>query len=92
LEYGLPSPLGRILSRDKKISRTFDKAVLILNLATLRITELIHTTEDNWIIYELMMQHKHKLDDQMDVLIKEKKKLINCDPPQQEVLLTGHSV
>jgi len=31
--------------------------------------------EDNWIIYEILMQHKMMLHSQIDVLIKEKKKL-----------------
>jgi hypothetical protein len=43
--------------------------MLIKKLAT-----IIEKTEDNWIFYDLMMQHKHRLDQQIDLLIKEKRK------------------
>jgi ParB family chromosome partitioning protein len=67
--------INTITDLDTKTQRVFDKAILILKLAILKITELIHTTEDIWIIYELMLQHNHMLDEQIDVLIREKKKL-----------------
>jgi ParB family transcriptional regulator, chromosome partitioning protein len=31
--------------------------------------------EDNWIVYEILMQHKNMLHTQIDLLIKEKRKL-----------------
>ena len=76
LEYGLSSPASRMVSRDKKILRTFDKAILItLRLASLKLADLIASIEEDWIVHEIFIQHKLLLDSQIDVFIKEKKKL-----------------
>ena len=74
LEYGLSSPASRMVSRDKKILRTFDKAILTLRLASLKLADLIASIEEDW-IHEIFIQHKLLLDSQIDVFIKEKKKL-----------------
>ena len=39
-----------------------------------KIGSIINDIEDDWIFYELLMQHIRILHDQMDILIKEKKK------------------
>ena len=75
LEYGLPSSASIMVSRDKKTLRAFDKAILTLRLASLKLADLIRSIEDDWIVYEIFMQHKLMLDSQIDVFIKEKKKL-----------------
>ena len=75
LEYGLSSPASRMVSRDKKILRTFDKAILTLRLASLKLADLIASIEEDWISHEIFIQHKLLLDSQIDVFIKEKKKL-----------------
>ena len=36
---------------------------------------LIGDAEENWIIYNTLMQHKKVIDNQIDILIKEKKKI-----------------
>jgi ParB family transcriptional regulator, chromosome partitioning protein len=36
---------------------------------------IIQEAEENWIVYEILMQHKNILHSQVDILIKEKMKL-----------------
>ena len=37
--------------------------------------EVISAAEDNWIVYELLMEHRRVLHNQIDILIKEKRKV-----------------
>jgi hypothetical protein len=39
-----------------------------------RLGTLIESTEDEWIIHEILMQHNNMLHTQIDLLIKEKRK------------------
>ena len=48
---------------------------MALRIAASRLASIIESMEDNWIIYEILMQHKIMLNSQIDLLIKEKKKL-----------------
>jgi hypothetical protein len=36
------------------------------------LTTVIEKVEDNWILYNVMVQHKRMLNDQVDLLIKQK--------------------
>jgi ParB family transcriptional regulator, chromosome partitioning protein len=60
---------------DKMTKRIFDKSLLILKIASSKLGVLVPSIEDNWIIYELLMQNKQIIDNQINILIKEKKKL-----------------
>lgn len=55
--------------------RSFDKTIVALKIAMSKIGEVINSVEDNWVIYEILLQHKNMLNDQINILIKEKKKL-----------------
>ena len=55
--------------------RSFDKSITALKIAMNKISGIVEGVEDNWIIYEILMQHKNMLNAQIDVLIREKKKL-----------------
>lgn len=57
--------------------RAFEKTIVSLKVALSNIGSLIETVEDDWIGYELLMEHKNKLHSQVDVLLKEKKRLLN---------------
>jgi ParB family transcriptional regulator, chromosome partitioning protein len=59
---------------DRDTQRIFDKSITILKIAAQKIAQLISEVEENWILYEIMMQHKYALDEQIDILIKQKKK------------------
>jgi ParB family chromosome partitioning protein len=59
---------------DRDTQKIFDKSITILKIATQKIAQLISEVEENWILYEIMMQHKLVLDEQIDILIKQKRK------------------
>ncbi len=60
---------------DMEAQRAFDKTISTLKIALTKIGGIVGDVEDNWIVYEMLMQHKNMLNDQINVLIKEKKKL-----------------
>ena len=59
-----------------KLKRSFDKTIITIRIAMNRVGNIIDETDDDWIIHETMMQHKKTLHEQIDILIKERKKLI----------------
>jgi ParB family chromosome partitioning protein len=60
---------------DKKTQRSFDKSIILLRIAMSKLNTIIEEVQENWIIYEILMQHKNMLHHQIDLLIKEKMKL-----------------
>ncbi|HJR84118.1 MAG TPA: ParB/RepB/Spo0J family partition protein [Nitrososphaeraceae archaeon] len=54
--------------------KAFDKSIITLKMALNNIATMIEKTEDNWIIYEILMNHKNTIHNQIDLLIREKKK------------------
>jgi ParB family chromosome partitioning protein len=60
---------------DEAIDRTFDRVITVLKITMNKLAYIIESIEDNWFVYETLMQHKNMLNSQIDVLIKEKKKL-----------------
>jgi ParB family chromosome partitioning protein len=62
------------LSHNQKV---FDKMIVTLRIALNNIATLINDNEDDWLIREILMQHKNSLHSQIDVLIKQKRKLNN---------------
>lgn len=58
----------------EKIQRTFDKIIISLKLLIKKLVSIIETVDDKWIFYDILMQHKHMLHHQIDLLIKEKRK------------------
>jgi len=65
----------RIIDIDTIAQRAFDKSITTLKITTSKIAKIIEDVEDNWIIYEILMQHKNMLNNQIDLLIKQKKKI-----------------
>lgn len=57
--------------------RTFDKLILVLRVALNNIGGLIDGSDDNdeWVVREILMYHKNTIHQQIDLLIKEKRKL-----------------
>jgi ParB family chromosome partitioning protein len=74
LECGLPSN-SSMVNQDRKTLKAFNKGILILRLASLKLADLIVDIKDDWIVREIFMQHKLAIDCQIDIFIKEKKKL-----------------
>jgi ParB family transcriptional regulator, chromosome partitioning protein len=60
---------------DKKTQKYFDKSIIALRIAMNKISGIIEESQENWIIYEILMQHKNMLHNQIDLLIKEKMKI-----------------
>ena len=65
----------KMVDIDHKAQRSFDKSIIALKVALNRIGGIISEIEDNWIAYETLMQHKNILHGQIDILLKEKRKL-----------------
>jgi len=55
-----------------RLCKSFDKAIIALRISVDRLTTVIEKVEDNWILYNVMVQHKRMLNDQVDLLIKQK--------------------
>lgn len=60
---------------DTKTQRAFDKSITVMKLAMHKLTGIIETMEDNWIVYETLRDHRNILHDRIDLLIKQKKKI-----------------
>jgi ParB family transcriptional regulator, chromosome partitioning protein len=60
---------------DKLTQKSFDKSIVAIRFAMNTLSTIIEHIEDNWIVYEILMQHKNMLHAQIDLLIKEKSKL-----------------
>jgi hypothetical protein len=52
---------------------SFDKSIATIRIAMDSLVEVINSVEDDWILYEVLMQHKNMLHTQIDILLKEKK-------------------
>lgn len=61
-------------SEFEKIYKIFDKMIISLRLILKRLATIIESVDDKWIFHDILMQHKHILHQQIDVLIKEKRK------------------
>ena len=60
----------------RAIDRSLSKSILALRIAMSRIVGIIDDYEDNWFVYECLMEEKNVLHKQIDILFKKKKKLI----------------
>jgi ParB family chromosome partitioning protein len=76
-DYSIDNTLGEssINNIDKKTQRCFDKSIIALRIAMNKISSIIEETQENWIIYEILMHHKSMLHNEIDLLIKEKMRL-----------------
>lgn len=60
----------------RRIERPLNKSILILRIAMGRVGQLIEESEDNWIVHECMMEEKNVLHNQIDAMLKRKKRLL----------------
>jgi ParB family transcriptional regulator, chromosome partitioning protein len=64
--------------RKIRIERTFDKSITALKIAQNRMGMVIDDIEDdNWPIKDILLQHKNIISNQINILLKEKRK-ISC--------------
>ena len=59
----------------KIAERSFDKSITAIRIAMNSLSEIINGVEHDWIIHEILMQHRNMLHTQIDLLLKEKRKL-----------------
>jgi ParB family transcriptional regulator, chromosome partitioning protein len=59
----------------KIAERSFDKSITAIRIAMNGLSEIINGVEHDWIIHEILMQHKNMLHTQIDLLLKQKRKL-----------------
>jgi ParB family transcriptional regulator, chromosome partitioning protein len=62
------------IDRQHNLLRSIDSAIIALRIAVRKLISIIDDIEEEWILYEAMMQHKKMLVTQIDILIKERKK------------------
>jgi ParB family chromosome partitioning protein len=65
----------KLVDIDRMTQKSFDKSILAIRFAMNTLSTIMEHIEDNWIVYETLMQHKNMLHAQIDLLIKEKRKL-----------------
>jgi ParB family transcriptional regulator, chromosome partitioning protein len=62
-------------SEFEEAQKSFDKSIIAVRIAHSKLGSIIQDNDEkNWLIYELLMQHKNMLHGQIDLLIKYKKK------------------
>jgi ParB family chromosome partitioning protein len=61
-------------NRDLRINRCFDKVLTTLKITQSRIGTIIEEVDDNWIVYETLMHHKNIISNQIDTIIRERKR------------------
>jgi ParB family chromosome partitioning protein len=64
----------KIIDIDAKTQKSFDKAIIAIRVAMNKLASVIEDI-DNWTAYEILLQHKNMLHNQIDILYKEKKKI-----------------
>jgi ParB family chromosome partitioning protein len=59
----------------QQIQRSLDKSVIVLKVALNRLDAIINDSSDDlWLMQEILLQHRHILHEQIDILLKEKRK------------------
>jgi ParB family transcriptional regulator, chromosome partitioning protein len=61
-------------SEFEEAQKSFDKSIIAVRVALSKLGSIILQNDENWLIYEILMQHKNMLHSQIDLLIKCKKK------------------
>jgi ParB family chromosome partitioning protein len=60
---------------DERNQKLFNKMIILLKNTTRTMSPVIEDAEDDWILHNIFMQHKNMIDKQIDILIKEKRKM-----------------
>jgi ParB family chromosome partitioning protein len=64
-----------IMELDERNQKLFNKMIILLKNTTRTMSPVIEDAEDDWILHNIFMQHKNMIDKQIDILIKEKRKM-----------------
>ena len=60
---------------DEKNQKLFNKMIILLKNTIRTMSPIIEDAEDDWIVHNILIQHKNMIDKQIDILIREKKKI-----------------
>jgi ParB family chromosome partitioning protein len=62
--------------RKRRIERAFNKSITALKIALDRMSMVIDDVEDddNWVLSHILLQHKNMINNQINILLKEKRK------------------
>jgi ParB family transcriptional regulator, chromosome partitioning protein len=61
--------------RTRRIERAFDKSITVLKITLDRMSMIIGAIEDDdWAITQILLHHKNMINDQINILLKEKRK------------------
>jgi ParB family chromosome partitioning protein len=61
--------------RKRRIERAFNKSITALKIALDRMSMVIDDVEDdNWAVSQILLQHKNMINNEIDILLKEKRK------------------
>lgn len=60
---------------DERSQKLFNKMIILLKNTIRTMSPIIEDAEYDWIVYDIFMQHKNMIDKQIDILIKEKRKM-----------------
>jgi ParB family chromosome partitioning protein len=60
---------------DERNQKLFNKMIILLKNTIRTMSPIIEDCEDDWIVHNIFMQHKNMIDKQIDILIKEKRKM-----------------
>jgi len=59
----------------EKAKRAFDKSLIALRSCMSKLDTTINNIEENWLVYEILMHHRSMLHSQIDLLLRQKRKL-----------------
>jgi ParB family chromosome partitioning protein len=65
----------KMVDIDRKSQRSLEQAIIAIKFSMNKIASIANNIEENWLVYETLMQHKRVLHEQIDILYKEKRKL-----------------
>lgn len=66
---------GLILDSVEKRKSALNKSIIVLRIAADRLVTIIEDMEKDWFFKEILMHHKNTINQQIDILIREKRKL-----------------
>jgi ParB family chromosome partitioning protein len=71
----IASPYQNREDRIRRVERTFDKSITALKITLNRMSMIISGIEDdNWAVSQILLQHKNMINNQINILLKEKRK------------------
>ncbi len=65
--------------RRRLIDRVLNKCITSLKVALVNIDDAIEDVKDDWLLYEMLMEHRSRLHAQIDDLIKLRKRVLEMD-------------